>query len=133
MAKKKKKKANRSRTATRQETQHRRSAESRTVEVLTVAWMLTTLATLLAVSACIAIWLLIVAFVPAGERAYISTLPTLLLAIACITALVAGILTAVAHYLRKQRPPAGITAMAIGIVAAPYVLLLVLNVVALLR
>jgi len=134
MAKKKsKKKTARKKAAQRLELQNRENAESRTAEVATVAWMLTTFATLLAVSACVGIWLLMLAFIPVNERAYVAALPTLMLVIACVTAVVAGALTVAAHYLRKQQPPRGITVMAVGIVASPYLLLLVLNIVAMLR
>ncbi len=131
--KKKSKKPPRAKKVDREAAANRASAESRTAEVVTVAWMLTTLVTLLAVVVCLAIWLFMLAVIPEGERAMVAALPVLMLVIACITSLVAGALTVAAQYLRKQKPPRAITMMAVAIVASPYVLLIVLNLVALLR
>jgi hypothetical protein len=99
-------------------------AENRTAEAVTVAWMLSLTATLLAELAAAAGWLLL--RIMGGEpddAGPIAALPELLLIIAALTGAVCVLLVPVTHKVRQQPPPLPISVAAVVIGSAPWLVI----------
>ena len=96
--------------------------ESRGAEALTVLWMLTALATLLAESVAAAVW---IALAPreTGAGASLGLLPAVMLFTALVTGTICLSLTPLVRRLRATPPPRGIVVAALLIGASPWVLL----------
>ena len=88
-------------------------AESRASEAVTVGWMLTSWATLLAVF----VWLALRTLAPQEGR--LAIVGDLLLFAGSVTGLLALLLLPVVYRVRRDRPPRSIVAAATGIGVAP--------------
>ncbi len=98
--------------------QNKRPEETRAAEAVTVAWMLSMLATAMAEILTIGSWALALLFVDSHEEFKpLRTLPGLLLFLAVITGIVCLALGPIAQWLRKTRAPTSVfvTAMVIGV------------------
>ena len=107
--------------------------ESRVAEVVTVFWMLTTLATLLAYLGALAA-LVALRIMPDqldGEMAWFvgmaALLSSLLMIIAAVTGLICLLFTPVVYRLRRTSPPATITAFAVIISCIPIITIALLG------
>ena len=94
--------------------------ESRAAEATTVAWMLTTLATLGAETIALIGWA-VLAFVPGGDRAppQLLALPPLMLLTASMTGMFGLLLAGVVHRIRAVPPPKAITVASVAISVLP--------------
>jgi len=117
---------------TRKRRKNRRSepeppAESRAADAVTVAWMLTLTATLLAELVAAAGWMFlrIVGWEP-EKAGPIAALPELLLVIAALTGAVCVLLVPVTYKVRQQPPPLPISVAAVVIGLAPWLVIAVL-------
>jgi hypothetical protein len=97
--------------------------ESRGVEALTVFWMLSALATLIAETAATAA-LLATSLSTDGEGSFLSRIPGLMLFTALVTGAICLVLTPLVLRLREFPPPRGIVAAAVLIGASPWLLVL---------
>ena len=97
------------------------AAEDRRGVVLTVAWMLTTMATLAALLTFgLTRWLVALVEDPQTLPVQARVFPGLMLATAAISGLVSLLLCGLAHRWSRQRPPRLITWAALLIAAAPW-------------
>ncbi len=104
-----------------------RPLESRAAEAVTVAWMLTTLATLVAEVGGVIGWLLLVSAADPQKLARsVAVLPGLILYIGLITGIIGLVLAPVAHRIRRVPPPTSVTVVAVVIALSPAVTIFVL-------
>lgn len=101
-------------------------AEERSAEAATIGWMLTTLATFVALACSLGSFLLVRNFDKPPPS--LEILPGLLLVVSAISGLVVVGLTPVVVRLRKTQPPTLITRTAMVLGAFPTLLLVVLEV-----
>ena len=94
--------------------------ESRAAEAATVAWMLTTLATLGAETIAFIGWA-VLAFAPGGDRAptQLLAMPPLMLFTASVTGIFCLLLAAVVHRTRAVPPPTAVTMASVAICVLP--------------
>jgi hypothetical protein len=94
--------------------------ESRAAEAVTVAWMLTTLATLGAEAIAFIGWA-VLALVPGGDRAptQLLALPPLMLFTASVMGIFCLVLVGVVHRTRSVPPPTAVTMGSVAISLLP--------------
>jgi hypothetical protein len=112
----------------RHHSREKRPAEDRRAEAVTVAWMLCTVATALAMTASlVGVWL--VGPPATGAAASpLSILTPLMLFVAAVTGFVAFCLTPLVYFFRRVPPPLMITVVAVAIAISPLIALIVFNV-----
>ncbi len=107
--------------------QRRRPVESRGAEAVTVAWMLTTMVTLMFAIAALIGWIL---FLMAADREGVDQRLKVLLALVQYSGVVTGaiglLLAAAAYRVRRVPPPLSVSITAGAIDIAPVITLLVL-------
>jgi hypothetical protein len=106
----------------------KRPAEGRRAETVTVAWMLCTVATALAMTASlVGVWL---GGAPATAAAPgpLTILTPLMLFVGAVTGFVAFCLTPLVYLFRRVPPPLLITLVAVGIAISPLIVMIVFNV-----
>ena len=103
------------------------SGEERSAEAATIGWMLTTLATLVALLCSLGAFLLVRTF--ENPPPSLELLPGLLLVVASMSGLVSVGLTPLVVRLRKVQPPTAITRGAVVLGAFPIVLMIVLEII----
>ena len=121
MSRKRKKKRNK--TAREKKTQ-----ETAAAEAITVAWMLSMLATIGAEVAAIVVfvWTVVASM---NDESIVLRLPGILLYIALVTGIVCLILIPIAQKVRRKPAPSGITICALVVGVAPMVTVLVLSLI----
>ncbi len=104
--------------------------ESRPAVAVTVAWMLSCMATAAGMLTVLALRLLMLAFpvAPGGDHP-LGRISGVLLFVALITGVVCLVFTPLVYRVRKSPPPPPITVGAVLISLAPIVLLIILNLV----
>jgi hypothetical protein len=100
--------------------------ENRAAEAVTVAWMLTTMATLAAEVLALILWAVVWIYnrghIPDGALA----LPALMLFIAAVTGTLCLLMAPLTYRVRAVPPPSGVTIMAVTVGAVPLVTILLL-------
>lgn len=104
--------------------------ESRAAEAVTVAWMLSTLATFAAELAAGAAWAVVGPAVDDQLASPLSGLPRLLLLIAAVTGSVSLLLAPITYRVRLVSPPRAITIIAVLVGIAPLIVLVLVSPVA---
>ena len=118
MSRKKKSQAKQTHRATRS------SAEERSSVALTVAWMLTSLATAIALAVVVVGQMLVWQFPPeTSGSAPFAFVPSLFLLMATITGLVCLTLTPVVYRVRRDPPPRSIATAAVVVSLIPFAII----------
>jgi hypothetical protein len=104
--------------------------ESRAAEAVTVAWMLSTLATFAAELAAVAAWAVVGPAVDDQLASPLSVLPRLLLLIAAVAGSVSLLLAPITYRVRLVSPPRAITIIAVLVGIAPLIVLVLVSRVA---
>ncbi|MCA9173000.1 MAG: hypothetical protein KDB14_00725 [Planctomycetales bacterium] len=98
-----------------------RPAEERSTEAMTIAWMLATMSTLMAMGASLLAYLL--------NQLVVKSLPQLLLLVSLISGLVVVVLTPLVLRLRKSKPPAAVTWFAVIVGLTPVAIVAVIELI----
>ena len=121
-----KSKKKRERQGNRARRHHGGRTEDRRAEAVTVAWMISTVATAVGIAvSAVVLW---TAQPPEDSQSpgLLASLAPLMLFSATITGLVALCLTPLVYFFRRHPPPLLITVCAVGIAIAPWATLLVM-------